>query len=81
MEEENLIIHSKWNMASYSIGDFIMQTFAFTFTAYVFFFYEVEVGLDSWLVGLGFPCDYSEFSFCETRIFILDEVFSETIFF
>ena len=54
MEEENLIIHSKWNMASYSIGDFIMQTFAFTFTAYVFFFYEVEVGLDSWLVGLGF---------------------------
>ena len=53
-EEETVIIHSKRNIASYSIGDFIMQTLSFTFTAYVFYFYEVEAGLESWLVGWGF---------------------------
>ena len=31
-----------------------MQTFAIAFGAYVFYFYEVEIGLDSWLVALGF---------------------------
>jgi len=31
-----------------------MQTFSIGFGAYVFYFYEVEIGLDSWLVAFGF---------------------------
>ncbi len=48
------ILHSKLSMASYGLGDFIMQTFAITFGAYVFYFYEAEIGLESWLAALGF---------------------------
>ncbi len=53
-ENEDLKSHSKWNMASYSMSDFIMQIFAFSFAAYVFFFYEAVLGLESLLAGLGF---------------------------
>ena len=31
-----------------------MQTFSIAFGAYVFYFYEVEIGLNSWLVAIGF---------------------------
>ena len=53
-ESDVLISHSKLNMASYSMSDFIMQIFAFTFSTYVFFFYEAVLGLESFLAGLGF---------------------------
>jgi len=53
-EEIPDISHSKLNMASYGIGDFIMQIFAITFGGYVFYFYEAEIGLESWLAALGF---------------------------
>ena len=53
-ESDDLILHSKLNMASYSMSDFIMQIFAFTFSTYVFFFYEAVLGLESYLAGFGF---------------------------
>jgi len=48
------ILHSNKSIYSYGLGEFIMQTFALAFGAYVFYFYEVEIGLDSWLVAFGF---------------------------
>lgn len=48
------ITHSKLNMTSYGIPYFIMQIFSLTFGAYVFYFYEAEIGLNSWIAALGF---------------------------
>jgi GPH family glycoside/pentoside/hexuronide:cation symporter len=48
------ILHSSKSIYSYGLGEFIMQTFSLAFGAYVFYFYEVEIGLDSWLVAFGF---------------------------
>ena len=48
------ILHSNKNIYSYGLGEFIMQTFSIAFGAYVFYFYEVEIGLNSWLVAIGF---------------------------
>ncbi|MHA1256688.1 MAG: MFS transporter [Promethearchaeota archaeon] len=48
------ILHSNKSNYSYGLGEFIMQTFSIGFGAYVFYFYEVEIGLDSWLVAFGF---------------------------
>ena len=48
------ILHSNKSIYSYGLGEFIMQIFAIAFGAYVFYFYEVEIGLDSWLVAFGF---------------------------
>ena len=53
-EEVPEILHSNRNIYSYGLGEFIMQIFSIAFGAYVFYFYEVEVGLDSWLVAFGF---------------------------
>ncbi|MBD3338050.1 MAG: hypothetical protein GF353_03005, partial [Candidatus Lokiarchaeota archaeon] len=46
--------HSNANIYSYGIGEFIYQIFSIAFGAYVFYFYEAEIGLNSWLVALGF---------------------------
>ncbi|MFO7865836.1 MAG: hypothetical protein R6V02_03345 [Candidatus Aminicenantes bacterium] len=46
--------HSTANVVSYSFLEFIMNIFAITFGAYIFYFYEVEVGLSSWLTAMGF---------------------------
>jgi GPH family glycoside/pentoside/hexuronide:cation symporter len=48
------ILHSNSNIYSYGLGEFIMQIFSIAFGAYVFYFYEAEIGLNSWLVALGF---------------------------
>jgi GPH family glycoside/pentoside/hexuronide:cation symporter len=48
------ILHSNKNIFSYGLGEFIMQTFSIAFGAYVFYFYEAEIGLESWLVAFGF---------------------------
>jgi GPH family glycoside/pentoside/hexuronide:cation symporter len=53
-EEIPEILHSNWNLYSYGLGEFIMQIFSIAFGAYVFYFYEAEIGLNSWIVALGF---------------------------
>lgn len=55
MEKDELeVMHSKWNMASYSTSGFINEFFAMAFSTYCFFYYETEIGLNVLLVGLGF---------------------------
>lgn len=53
-EEFPEILHSNRNIYSYGLGEFIMQIFSIAFGAYAFYFYEAEIGLDSWLVAFGF---------------------------
>ena len=48
------IKHSKSTMASYGFAKFIEEFLAMAFGAYGFFYYETEIGLNVWLVGLGF---------------------------
>jgi len=48
------IKHSKKNMTSYGFGKFINEFFNMAFGAFVFFFYESEIGLDSWLTSIGY---------------------------
>ncbi len=47
------ILHSKKEMASYGFGKIIMELLNMAFGAYVFFYYESELGLDVWLIALG----------------------------
>lgn len=47
------ILHSKKIMASYGFGSLIWHLVDLTLIFMLFFFYEVEVGLESWLTGLG----------------------------
>jgi len=54
ISDSNFKQHSKLSILSYSLGDFIFQIFAITFGAYVFYYYEVELGLNSWLTMIGF---------------------------
>ena len=46
--------HSKRNMASYGFGNFMNEFIAMAFGTYAFYFYERELGLNVWLVGIGF---------------------------
>ncbi|MHA1340410.1 MAG: MFS transporter [Promethearchaeota archaeon] len=46
--------NSKLSMASYGFGKFSSEFFTMAFTTYCFFFYETELGLNSWLVGIGY---------------------------
>lgn len=48
------ILHSKRDIASYGVSDFILNIFYISFGAYVFYFYEAELGLESWLAAIGF---------------------------
>jgi len=52
--EEIEIPHSKKNMLSYGSGKFISEFFNMCFGAYVFFYYETEIGLKSWMVMVGY---------------------------
>ncbi|MFX0060381.1 MAG: MFS transporter [Candidatus Heimdallarchaeota archaeon] len=55
MENKEIeITHSKKNMVSYGFGQLVWELLAMAFGAYVFFYYEAELGLDVWLVALGF---------------------------
>jgi GPH family glycoside/pentoside/hexuronide:cation symporter len=55
MENEEIeITHSKKNMASYGFGKVIVELLNMAFGAYVFFYYESELGLSVWLVAFGF---------------------------
>jgi GPH family glycoside/pentoside/hexuronide:cation symporter len=46
--------HSRLNMASYGFGNFMNEFVAMAFGTYAFFFYEIELGLNVWLVTAGF---------------------------
>jgi len=48
------ISHSKGNMASYGFGKFVIEMMEMAFVSLGFFFYEYEVGLNVWLVALGY---------------------------
>ncbi len=46
--------YSKWIMASYGVGPAFNQFFRMAFITFGFFFYEVIVGLNVWLVGFAY---------------------------
>jgi len=46
--------HSKSSMASYGCAKAMNEFFNMAFMAFGFFFYETEIGLNVWYVGLGF---------------------------
>lgn len=50
--EKTEIIHSKLNMASYGFGSMSREFVQMAFNVLVFFYYEVEIGLNVWLIGL-----------------------------
>ena len=55
MSEEELIVkHSKKGMISYGFGKFPSEFLNMAFGAYVFYFYEAEIGLESWMAALGY---------------------------
>jgi GPH family glycoside/pentoside/hexuronide:cation symporter len=45
--------HSKKNIISYNFGSLGREFTAMAFAILVFFYYEVEIGLNVWLIGLG----------------------------
>ncbi len=48
------ITHSKLNMASYGFGSLTREFLNMAFVAYSFFYYESEIGLNVWIVTLGY---------------------------
>lgn len=50
----NEIKHSKKNMASYGFAKALVEFITFAITAFGFYYYESELGLDVLLVGLGY---------------------------
>lgn len=56
MTSNNLteLTHSKKNMASYGFAKALVEFINFAFTAFGFYFYESELGLNVLLVGLGY---------------------------
>ncbi|TFG15729.1 MAG: MFS transporter [Promethearchaeota archaeon] len=53
-EELEIITHSKGTMASFAFGTFLNEFLWMAFSAFAFFFYEAEVGLNIVLVGIAF---------------------------
>ena len=51
--KEIKVFHSKKNMASYGLGIMGREFVQMAFNVFVFFYYEVEIGLNVWLIGLG----------------------------
>ena len=51
--EISVIQHSKKIMGSYSMGEFVYEFTQGILIFILFYFYEVEVGLESWMTGLG----------------------------
>jgi len=48
------ITHSRGTMVSWGFGKFINEFFKMAFGTYVFYFYEREIGLSSWITMTGF---------------------------
>lgn len=49
---ENEIIYSKKNMVSFGFGSMGREFLGMAFNTFVFFYYETEVGLNVWLIGI-----------------------------
>jgi len=52
-KEEIVVTHSKKIMISYNFGSLSREFIAMAFNILVFFYYEAEIGLNVWLIGLG----------------------------
>ena len=52
-KSDTYIHHSKKNMASYCSGIMGREFVQMAFNMFVFFYYEAEIGLNVWLIGLG----------------------------
>ncbi len=52
--DEIQIDHSKLGMVSYGFNSFSRELLRIAFTSFGFFFYETELGLNVWLIGLAF---------------------------
>jgi len=52
--EEIDITHSKFSMASYGFGKFVWEFINMAFGAFVYFYYESELGLATWLTAFGY---------------------------
>jgi GPH family glycoside/pentoside/hexuronide:cation symporter len=48
-----VILHSKKNQASYGTASLVTHLIDMVLVSIIFFFYEVEIGLSSWLTALG----------------------------
>ncbi|MCJ7646976.1 MAG: MFS transporter [Candidatus Lokiarchaeota archaeon] len=46
--------HKKLNILSFSGGNFLQEFVSTVFGGWLFFFYETEIGLNSWLITLGY---------------------------
>ena len=53
-KEQQLIMHSKGKMASFGFGSFSREFLAMAFNTFGFYFYEAEIGLNGFLVGIGY---------------------------
>lgn len=53
-KEQQLIMHSKGKMASFGFGSFSREFLAMAFNTFGFYFYEGEIGLNGFLVGIGY---------------------------
>jgi len=54
MKEKKEFEHSKLEMASYGAGPALNQFFRMAYVSFVFYFYESEIGLNTWLVGMAY---------------------------
>jgi len=55
IENNDIVIkHSKLNLTSYGFGKFVVEFLNMAFGTYAYFYYESEIGLESWIIGLGF---------------------------
>jgi GPH family glycoside/pentoside/hexuronide:cation symporter len=54
--EKNMdeILHSKTSMVSYGFGKFVWEFLNMAFGTFVYFYYESELGLASWLTAFGY---------------------------
>lgn len=53
METKNITLeHNKGNMVSYGLGGLGREFLKMAFDTYVFFYYETEIGLNVWWIGL-----------------------------
>jgi GPH family glycoside/pentoside/hexuronide:cation symporter len=53
MEKTSKIEHGKGNMISFGFASMSREFVQIAFGTYVFFYYEAEIGLNVWLIGIG----------------------------
>ena len=53
MAKDIEITHSKLNMASFGTGALMREFIMMAFNTFVFYYYEIELGLNVWFIGIG----------------------------